>query len=449
MAVWSTVKVSELEGARRLDAEHYKPGDLKLTKRLAKNLPLGAYVEQIIHPVEIKRAYEDRGIRVVLAQNVRQNYLDLSAEFFMPATVQKIIGRNQLFSGDVLATRTGANYGDAAPYFGDPPSLYACADVLIIRPKPGLKSGYLSTFLNTSYGRDLTKRGGYSGGQPHIAPNFLRTLPLPRFDGGLEERVEDLVRAASRQFSESESLYLDAERLVLESLSWGRVQLRQPKAYSVLLSAARDIKRLDAEYFQPKYETLISYLKSIGRTRPLGAQNSYIKRGQQPSYIGGGDVLVVNSQHLGRCFVDVAGTERTDIDFWARNEQSRLRERDVLMYSTGAYLGRTNVWLENGKAIASNHVTVIRPDDFYDPIYLAVFLNSPPGLLQSERWASGSGQREIYPENIACIEIPSLGVSLQKKVADQVMRAYHVRQSAVATLEKAKSLLESLIAPRI
>jgi len=160
MAVWSIVKKSELEGTCRIDAEYYGPKYLEYLRLLSKHKPLRDYVAKILHPVEIKREYEATGVQILLAQNIRENYLDFSERVFMPKHVMTQIAKNMLEKNDVVMTRSGVNYGDTAYYDGKPEIIYACADCLIIRPI-SISGAYLSTFLNTEIGRSLVKRGAY------------------------------------------------------------------------------------------------------------------------------------------------------------------------------------------------------------------------------------------------------------------------------------------------
>ncbi len=446
MAVWSVVMLSKLEGCRRLDAEYYRPEYLKLNRLLSKNPPLSQYIEKIIHPAEIKRVYEEQGLHILLAQNIKSNFLEFSVNVFMPESVRGLILRNKLIPNDVVMTRSGVNYGDAAAYYGDPTHIYACADNLVIRLKPDLLAGYLSTFFNTDSGRALIKRGGYGAGQPHIAPPFLKTLRVPRHSNDVEKKVDGLVRLARDELKQSESKYLQAEKMVLGEIGWSKLDLSQAKWYTVRLTEAREVHRLDAEHFQPKYNKLIRHLKMTTKAKMLGEEIApYIKRGLQPEYIEDGEIIVVNSQHLGRFLLNVEKTKRTSKEFWNENKRARLQKNDVLLYSTGAYAGRTNPWLEDQEGIASNHVTIIRPHPSCNPLYLAVFLNSPVGLLQTEKWASGSGQREIYPGDIARYLIYLPSETFQLRVADLVQESYKARKKATALLEEAKAKVEAFI----
>ncbi len=207
----------------------------------------------ITHPTEIKRVYEGSGAQILLAQNIRHNRLDFSAMVYMPQSVVDLIARNELRPDDVVMTRSGANFGDAAVYKGTPPGIYACADCLIIRPK-GVPGGYLSTYLNTEIGRALLTRGAYGMAQPHIAPSYLYTMRVPRFSKAFEHEIDGMVVASNECRERSKTLYAEAEGLLLAELGLERLDLSHQATYTAQFSGAWAAGRLDAEYFQPRYE---------------------------------------------------------------------------------------------------------------------------------------------------------------------------------------------------
>ena len=186
-------------------------------------------------------------------------------------------------------------------------------------------------------------------------------------------------------------------------------------------------------------------MEKTGKATTLGEVATKPHRGAQPSYGEGGNVVVVNSQHLGRYLVNVEGCERTDERDYGDSPKAHLRKDDVLIYATGAYVGRTNIWLESMKAMASNHVTIVRPKKDCDPRYLAVYLNSPLGMLQADCWATGSAQRELYPEVLSKFTVYLPTPSFQQKIADLVTAAYEARAKAKKLLEDAKRKVEELI----
>ncbi|MFV7669665.1 hypothetical protein [Shewanella algae] len=166
----------------RCESEFFKK-KIMLAKASIENCPtvslLAEVAPDIQHPVEITRAYAESGCRMLLAQEVRCNQLVLGEGSYLDNPGAQFIKRNKLEVGDVVLTRTGANFGQCAPVLFDD-DLFACADLLIIR-KGAISAGYLSTFLNTWQGRLLLDRGAYGAAQPHIAPTYLKKLTHSNF----------------------------------------------------------------------------------------------------------------------------------------------------------------------------------------------------------------------------------------------------------------------------
>ena len=206
--------------------------------------------------------------------------------------------------------------------------------------------------------------------------------------------------------------------------------------------------RLDAEHFDPAHEALEDAITSRGDARRLGALVSHCQRGQQPEYVQGGEVLVVNSEHVGEHFIDTDGAERTSRDFWERKPRAHAVKFDILMNSTGVgTIGRVNCVLHDGPTVVDGHVTVIRAEtSVVDPVYLAVFLNSPLGRQQAYKWQSGSsGQLEIYPSDIRrfWVAVPERGT--QRAVRERFERAYAAYRRAAREAAAAEAGVVDLI----
>lgn len=119
-----------------------------------------------------------------------------------------------------------------------------------------------------------------------------------------------------------------------------------------------------------------------------------------------------------------------------------------MIYATGAYIGRTNCYLEKHKAFAGVDILIVRPTSFCNPIYLAVYLNTILGLWQAEKFASGSAQRHIYPRDVAQFIISLPSEDLQSKIANLVIQSYETRKKAKILLEEAKKKVEEMIEKR-
>jgi len=452
MAAWSIVKVSELYAGKRLGAEFYHPDKLRalklLTNRSSKAVQDSfAHVRRILNPSKTAPGFTVPTFLFGLS-DIEAHFLSEGWGVSGPAEVGST---KKIFkAGDVLISRLRPYLREIAFADHDNGMLLGSTEFIVLRQKKGslVPAEFLFVFLMTEEVQDVLFWSQEGTNHPRFPESVLLELPLTRSDEPTTKRVVELVRKANQAFRDSREIYLQAEKIVLEEIGWDKLDLSQPKWWTVPISRAQEDHRLDAEHFQPKYNKLITHLKKTGKAKPLGDIATHIKRGLQPDYVENGEIIVVNSQHLGRYLLNVEATERTDMKFWDENKRCRLQKSDVLVYSTGAYVGRTNTWLEERKGIASNHVTIIRPNASCNPLYLAVFLNASPGLLQTWKWASGSGQREIYPEDIARFLIYLPPEDFQQQIADLVQQSYQARQKAKALLEEAKTKVEALIKGR-
>lgn len=201
------------------------------------------------------------------------------------------------------------------------------------------------------------------------------------------------------------------------------------------------VERIDPDHFQPKYAAIEDSIRKSGAAVPLGSLLTQAKRGSQPEYVPGGDVLVINSQHVGEHLINTDGASRTNLDFWNRKPGSRVSKFDILINSTGVgTIGRVNCVLHDDKSVVDNHVTVLRVrKGGVDPLYLAVFLNSWLGRQQTYKWQSGSsGQLEIYPTEIKRFLVIVPDPKVQKRIADQLQSAFDatcLANKAAATAE--------------
>jgi len=453
MAVISVVRLSELEGAKRIDAEYYQP-ELSLIKKNLEKIgeSLKDLISYIKHPAEIKRIYETKGVPYILAENISKDFwiLQFAEERYISEERARLIPQNKLEIGDVLVTRTGANYGNVCVYLGEPEPAYASAHMIIIRPHE-ITGEYLATFFNTYFGKKLVKRGWYGSSQPEISPTYLITLPIPRLND-VENEVKLIVRSAYDFLCDSKSLYSQAENLLLEELGLNDFKPKYELSYTANLSQAFNVHRVDAEYFQPIYHQLIKYLKNNFEVKPL---KTFILDFQKGIEVGS-----ENYQEEGKLFIRVSNLS---IHGFIERDQKYIDEelyqtlKDVYEPKMGDFLltkdatpGIAYVVKEPVEGIIASGILKLKVNENeIDKEYLALCINSIIGRLQIERDGGGSVIIHWKPEQIKELQIPVLPPETQQKIAQFVKQSHEARKKAKEFLEEAKRKVEEIIENRI
>jgi len=449
MAVISIIKSSSIPENKRIDAEYFQPKYLDFYKKIEGWNFLGEYIEPPINGDDI-RTYDDNGERFYIRTG------DIDFEGLHLDKIKKISSNNVLKVNikinDVLFTRKG-NYGKSAVVTEEVLNSAISSEIMLLRLKSkNISPYYFNAFLDSKYGQFQIERNihgvsNFSITQDDVAK--LQIVLLPDIYSKVDKLIKDSVQF---KFSIGK-LYQEAEQELLERMGWDEIDTKHILDYRATSKDIFKNERIDPEFYQPKFENLIKHLRKLG-SRKLGDFCPISNRGVQPKYDDSGEILVINSKHLGVTEIDIQSAKKTTKSFYngTTTEKARLNKFDILMYSTGAYVGRTNAYLEDAEAIGSNHISIIRPDTkICNPVYLALFLNSPAGLMQTDKRASGSAQREIYPQDIVKYDVfipeknnkPDL--EWQEKLAVKIIQAYEAKNQAKQKLQEAKELVEGEI----
>ena len=443
--VWSR----DLERTHRIDTEYYHPRYLELEAILAKHSPKPLTeicdVTDGNHFKVSDHFSPDGEHRYLRGQDLSDFFLSEANPVYIPKEVFDSLEPSHMKPLDLLLSIVGT-IGAVGMIPPDWPVITGSCKLAILRAQK-IDPYYLAAFWASKYGKFQAERNTRGTVQMGLVLDDFPYLQVPDVSPTFQEEVAKLVSDAYEQRQESKRLYRQAEQLLLDKLGLSDKDLADDLCNEVNLSTIFEQARLDAEFFEPKYERLIQRIEATGQATTIGTIAKWLRRGVQPAYIETGEIYVVKSKDIGEQFIDLEATERTDRSFWAVNERAQIRQYDVLLNSTGrGTLGRANCYLETADAIADNHVTIIRPDENCDPVYLSLYLNSPVGRSQSERLCAGSsGQTELYPDAIVQIRLFLPRNGLQLELRDIVLRAYVAKQGARGLLEQAKRKVEAMI----
>ncbi|MGZ8942822.1 MAG: hypothetical protein ACXW00_08660 [Methylobacter sp.] len=369
----------------------------------------------------------------------------------MSSSIKETIAVNELKKGDVVLTRSGANFGQCAPVITNK-QLFACADLLVLR-KGDLPGSYISTFLNTWQGRLLLDRGAYGMAQPHIAPTYVRTIPVPIFDQ-LIGQIVTLVENAEAAQKESERLLLQADRTFILNLGLENWQAPEPLSYT---RSSRDVftaGRLDAEHYQERFYTARQALLDAGALAfvPLPNLLYSLTNGHTPLRhdLSIGEVPLLCAEHITDFNVNFASEKRILLEHHEGElARTAIRDGDVLLTIKGR-VGNAAI-AENvpGNVNINQDVALLRLNDNLPPWYVIAFLNSRFGKLQTEQMSTGAINPFLGLFSIRQFAIPRFDAQLIREIGEEtkkhVTAARNAKQRATQLLDVAKRAVEIAI----
>jgi type I restriction enzyme M protein len=395
--------------------------------------------------------YVEEGIPFLRCLNIRGGFTDFSDVLHITPEAHALLAKSTVRPGMVLLTMSGSVGNAAVALDSWQYPINSNQDIAKITPKSNLDPYFLAAFLDSRYGQVQIERLPVGSVQQHIFLWMIERILVARFSLHFEKTIGVQLRAAYDRDAAAAVAVERAEQTLLRALDLEDWQPPEPLTYQRQASEAFAAGRLDAEYYAPAYDALFERLRKNGAVRLGDLMRQPIRRGISPEYIQEGDLLVINSQHVGKTHIILDDNRTTNYSLLNPADEGVrtgiVQRGDVLLNSTGRItIGRCQCLLDDVVAVVDNHIAIIRPNEEIDPVYLACFLNSRPGLMQTERGYSGSsGQIELRPDVIADYLVWHAPDETQRAIRTSIERAHSARREARTLLEQAKRAVELAI----
>jgi len=388
---------------------------------------------------------ESRGFPI-FRMNELDNCFALRPEKFA-AIPRQLFEQYRLNENDVLFNRTNSFdfVGRTGIVKDQTDCTFASYLIRLVPDKSIILPEYLAAYLNTQFGIDQIKRRAMrSINQANVSGSEVRKILIPLLAPETQEPIAELVNASYQVGKESESAYTQAQQLLESELGLDKLRFDKPVGYTARFSELELSHRTDAQHYQPRFTRLLEHLAKFP-TKRIREIRRYNRRGIQPVYVDGGTHAVVNSQHLGPKHINYDGLQKTTEQIFNASPEAHIQPDELLIYTTGAYIGRTNVYLDEAPAFASNHVNILRLSPDIDHAYMAMVFQSIIGQFQTQKHARGSAQAELYPADIDKFMVPLLPPDKQQEIGNLVRESLTKQRESAQLLDQAKSRVEQLI----
>lgn len=443
--VYSIIQKSQLEGAQRIDAEYYQQEYLDVVDKIS-SLPHDT-LQNISKSLLSFGAYsltsyiqwKDQGIPFITAENVKEGFIDFSDVRYIDETVDEILKKSRVYENDVLLAMSG-KVGDASIAVNIPSKLNSNQDIVKIRLKQGFSPYVLAVFLNSKYGRLQVLRLPVGSVQQHIFLWQTASLLIPKFSTNFTNEIEQLYKQSLQAINNSERFNIEAENLLLEELGLENFQREEEVSYIVHFSDIQSANRMDADYFQPKYQRIIDKIIKKKRMSEIAKR---IKNSVKPSldteynYI---EISDVNADNGEVTFNKILGKELP------ANAKIGLSGGEFIISKVRPTRGAVAIIPQEFSAnfIASGAFSVFNIDNPTRE-YLQVVFRSIVGRLQLERPTTGTSYPTITDEDIENVWIPDISFEIQEKIAELVRKSHEARRESKRLLEEAKRTVEEMI----
>ncbi|MCL5434850.1 MAG: hypothetical protein M1405_00475 [Patescibacteria group bacterium] len=445
--IFSIIQKSQLGRADRIDSEFYQPEYLEIVSKVSK-IPHDT-LENISESLLSFGAYsltsfiqwKESGIPFITAEDVKEGFINLENPRFIDEKVDEILKKSRVHENEVLLAMSG-KVGDAAVAVDIPSRLNSNQDIVKIKLKKEYSPYFLAVFLNSKFGRLQVLRLPVGSVQQHIFLWQTKSLLIPNFSKEFVVRIENLYKFGLKEIKNSKTFYQQAEELLLEELGLKNAVFEDDLSYVVNFSGVQKSDRVDSDFFQPKYEELISILKKNNakffievienvpaRFNPkLDEQYKYVELANINSSIG-----VIDG------YEEVLGKE-------APSRAKRiLKEDDVIVSSVEGSLDKVALVAESQNGyLASTGFFQFRSKEIL-PEVLLTLAKSIIFQMQLKKHCTGTILTAVPNEALKQMYVPVLPKTSQAKIAELVRKSHEARKKSKELLEEAKRKVEEMI----
>lgn len=426
-----------------LSREPYKNENLKY-------VPIGNTLTSSDYGVSVKMNEDGIGTKIYRMNEISNMLCNRNISKYAELNDNQIASY-KLKDRDVLFNRTNSPefVGRTGIFkkFSDEDIVFA-SYLVRVNPDPKIVTPeYLTAFLNTKYGIiDIKRRARHSINQSNVNLEEVKRIEIPLLCNQLQNGITLSFNKAVDSIQASEMVYNEAQTLLLAELGLADWQPKQQLTFVKKFSDTERAERIDADYFQPKYDEIVDAIKN---------------------YSGGWDTLE-NLVTLKKC-VEVGSKEylETGIPFVRVSNLSPFEITQEKYISAELYAELTEHQPKQGEILLSKDATpgiahhlrevpkkmipaggILRLKSKTNKIgneYLTLVLNSILTQEQINRDVGGSVILHWRPDQVAGTVIPILDQESQSEIEQKVIESSNLRKHAKDLLEHAKRAVEIAI----
>lgn len=435
----------------RIEAEFYQKKYVNLIQLLNnhKCVNLSELVSKPIQtghtPSMNNSSFYGGTIKLIKTDNLRVNEICPPFAHYLTKLGNDEIKRTELQENDIITTIIGATYsviGRSCIIHEDILPANINQNIAHIRPdRNKILPEYLNVYLNSKYGKLFLEYLSRQMEQVNLNCNEVGMVKVPIFTDVFQKKIETKVKSAYSKKTESQHLYASAENQLLEELG---LKDWKPENQNVNVKTLKESflssGRLDAEYYQSKYDALFTQLSKYDCDTLNKIVNT--KKSVEP----GSDAY----QDNGIPFIRVSDVDKFGISepkIFLSSDDFDLQElrpkKDTILLSKDGSVGIAYKVEKDLDCITSGallHLTVFNKD--YNPDYLTLVLNSKIVKMQSERDANGAIIQHWKPSEIEQVIIPKLAKTIQDDISSKIQKSFALKAESKRLLEEAKLLVE-------
>lgn len=433
----------------RIDSHFYEKQyeKLKLTLSHFRSASLKELVKKPIQtghtPSMAVSSYYGGSIALIKTDNLHDNSISTVFSDYLTVEGNAVISRTELAEKDIITTIIGATEHviarSAIVTLEYLPSNINQNIVQIRINCEKIAPEFVNIYLNTKYGKGYLVFLSRQTEQYNLNCREIEMVPIPLLSDNFQKEIVRVVLDAQKYQNNSRMQYKNAESILSELIDIHTSLQNQPNFSVRKISSFVQTGRLDAEYYQSKYEAIVKKLNT--RETVLSLCNLHDKNynpdaKQTYQYIEladvgqSGDISDVDIQY------------GSDLPTRARRI---VKSGQVIVPSVeGSLQSCALITDEYDGVLCSTGFYVLDSDCINSETLLVLFKSEPIQALMKQR-CSGTILTAISKDELLSMPLPMIDDDIQEKIAAKVQESFALRKQSKQLLEYAKQAVEMAI----
>ena len=444
----SEIYKSTLERTVRIDSEFYAKDNLIAQKTLeelnSKSITQYVKVSDGNH-MSISEHFVEKGIPYYRGGDIYNFFIEqVQNPLHIPKKVfeWKNMKRSHLNKGDVLISIVGAIIGNLSLVKTNEDATCSCK-LAILRPK-SLSPELIAIFLKSKFGQSQIQKFRRGTGQTGFILEDFDQILIPSFSNDYSSKIRDIVNSSFENLEISLKKYSHAQSLLLKNLGLRDFEpSKEPVNIKNFKESFLGTGRLDAEYYQKKYEEYESLILSRKNTL-IKDEYTHVKT-QAKKDKGGYNYIEIGDIDVGD------GTNKSNYiitEDLPANAKIIVQKGDIIISNVRPYRGAVSIINSDEKdIIVSGAFTVLRRNkkSIFNNEVLKVILRTQIYKDWLLKFNVGTSYPVIKDDDVLNLPIPFIEETMQIQIAELVEESLRLKSESEKLLELAKLAVEMAI----
>jgi restriction endonuclease S subunit len=442
---------------KRIDSEYYKKEFINFFKNVPNLKPLGSFVKEgyrVVYEntktIDKIEAIESNHPYFLQATDLDTPFIKTDNLYYVHNDEWERYPKGRIKKGEILIEVKGKI--DKVSIVPDdfPEKTLVTGSLFKLSVNEKINKHVLLTYLISKYGKAFKDRFKTNLLISYVSKPDLYRIPIPSFSNDFQLKIDEIFETIFSSKKAFKEAYKRAENILLEEID---LQNFTPSKEPVNVKNFKDSfatsGRLDAEYYQFKYEEVVNKVKNknFDTLNNLVDINKSIEPGSK------------NYVENGLPFMRVADLSKNGLsepqkyisEYFVKENQDKINDlkpkKGTILFSKDGSVGIAYHLRQNYNGITSGAILHLNVKDKKRilPEYLTLALNSKVVQMQAERDAGGSIILHWRVGEIENVVVPIIDFEKQREIADLIEQSFSLKKQSEHLLEIAKKAVEIAI----